>query len=54
MGPLCSGLNAVRLSQSNTAIRMVAKETGETVRVNPVTSETLMSSMIEVLQGLMS
>ena len=44
----------IRPSQSNTAIRMVDEETGETDRVNPVTSETLMSSMIEILQGLMS
>ena len=32
---------------------MVEDEAGETDRVSPVTSETLMSSMMGVLQGLM-
>ena len=44
----------IRPSQSSTAVRMIDEETGETDRISPVTSETLMSSMMGVLQGLMS
>ena len=38
---------------SNPAVRMVEEDTVEADRVSPVTSETLMSSMMGVLQGLM-
>ena len=44
----------IRPSQNTSAIRVVDEEIGETDRVNPVTSETLMGNMMGVLQGLMS
>ena len=43
----------IRPSQGRPAVRVVNEETGETDRVNPVTSETLMSTMMGVLQGLL-
>ena len=43
----------IRPSTGGTAVRVVEEDEQETDRVSPVTSETLMSSMMGVLQGLM-
>ena len=44
----------IRPSQSGTAVRTVDDESSETDRVSPVTSESLMTTMIGVMQGLLS
>ena len=44
----------IRPSQSGTAVRAVDDEGSETDRVSPVTSETLMTAMMGVIQGLLS
>ena len=44
----------IRPSQGSTAVRMVEEDLGESDRVSPVTSESLMSNMMGVLQGLVS
>ena len=44
----------IRPSQGGTAVKTVDDESSETDRVSPVTSETLMTTMMEVMQGLLS
>ena len=52
--PAGSEYMQIRPSQNTSAIRVVDEEVGETDRVSPVTSETLMKNMTRVLQGLRS